>query len=298
MRTSLLLIALPLVYCIPYDILALQDTFPSVVTEPVVNNVSMSSVGEDPSLLDGSIFLAKTGFDYLKSKIGAIKLDSLMEDAANQRRSRRKNKRAIRKCPTSASTAVPTPQQLLVPNPKNLKNPKFSTQFSITPTITSIVSTIITTPAIKTTSSFLPISTTSISSSTSIISPVQSTQVQTQLASTSKPLSTLLPTPTTSALTVKPSLAPNTGTNLGFTSSGFNLDVLHVGQGTFFETGLGSCGVTNVASDSIVAVSKLLFDTFPGAGPNPNLNPICGKRLRVTYGGKSFIVTVQDRCEA
>jgi expansin (peptidoglycan-binding protein) len=49
----------------------------------------------------------------------------------------------------------------------------------------------------------------------------------------------------------------------------------------------------------IVAVSKLLFDTFPGyKGVNPNNNPICGKKIRANYQGKSAVLTITDRCEA
>ncbi|KAK0448044.1 riboflavine-aldehyde-forming enzyme [Armillaria borealis] len=33
-----------------------------------------------------------------------------------------------------------------------------------------------------------------------------------------------------------------------------------------------------------------------GATANPNLNPICGKKLVATYGGKSVTVTVTDKC--
>jgi hypothetical protein len=36
-------------------------------------------------------------------------------------------------------------------------------------------------------------------------------------------------------------------------------------------------------------VSEGLFDTFPGAGANPNANPICGKAI--TINCKSFGVS-------
>ncbi|KAK0231491.1 plant expansin [Armillaria fumosa] len=70
----------------------------------------------------------------------------------------------------------------------------------------------------------------------------------------------------------------------------------NVGEGTWYYPGLGSCGITNTASDMIVAVSHLLYDSYPGATANPNLNPICGKKLVATYGGKSVTVTVRDKC--
>lgn len=33
--------------------------------------------------------------------------------------------------------------------------------------------------------------------------------------------------------------------------------------GTFYDVGLGACGVTNVDTDYIVAVSTTLYDTYP-----------------------------------
>ncbi|KAI0343376.1 plant expansin, partial [Trametopsis cervina] len=66
---------------------------------------------------------------------------------------------------------------------------------------------------------------------------------------------------------------------------------------TFYETGLGACGKTNHDSDLIAAVSHTLFDEYPGYnGANPNHNPICGKKIKATYKGKSVTVKVVDRC--
>jgi hypothetical protein len=69
------------------------------------------------------------------------------------------------------------------------------------------------------------------------------------------------------------------------------------GQGTFYATGLGACGITNNDSQYIAAVSYLLFDTFPDYnGVNPNENPICGRQVTANYQGKSVTVTLTDRC--
>lgn len=71
------------------------------------------------------------------------------------------------------------------------------------------------------------------------------------------------------------------------------------GQGTFYGTGLGACGITNNDGQYIAAVSHLLFDTFPGYnGTNPNLNPLCQKTVTASYQGKSVQVTLTDRCVA
>jgi expansin (peptidoglycan-binding protein) len=69
------------------------------------------------------------------------------------------------------------------------------------------------------------------------------------------------------------------------------------GQGTFYSTGLGACGITNKDTDYIAAASHQLFDSFPNyLGGNPNKNPMCGKKVIATYKGKSVTVTLTDRC--
>jgi len=71
-----------------------------------------------------------------------------------------------------------------------------------------------------------------------------------------------------------------------------------IGQGTYYSTGLGACGITNQDTDYIAAVSHLLFDAFPGYNDvNPNANPICNRKVHVTYQGKSVTVAITDRCE-
>jgi len=67
------------------------------------------------------------------------------------------------------------------------------------------------------------------------------------------------------------------------------------GDGTFFSTGLGSCGMTNKDTDYIVAVSEILYDAASN-GPNPNSNPLCGKRISISYGGATATATIVDRC--
>jgi hypothetical protein len=69
------------------------------------------------------------------------------------------------------------------------------------------------------------------------------------------------------------------------------------GDGTYYETGLGACGWTNVDTDMIAAIAHDTFDTYPGyTGANPNNNPICGKKVTAYYGGNSVTVTIVDRC--
>ncbi|EJD39735.1 hypothetical protein AURDEDRAFT_70891 [Auricularia subglabra TFB-10046 SS5] len=71
----------------------------------------------------------------------------------------------------------------------------------------------------------------------------------------------------------------------------------HIGDATFYDVGLGSCGAYNVPTDFIAAVSHELYDTFPGySGGNPNNNPICGGWATAFHNGRSIRFQVQDRC--
>ncbi|PSS37553.1 hypothetical protein PHLCEN_2v569 [Hermanssonia centrifuga] len=108
---------------------------------------------------------------------------------------------------------------------------------------------------------------------------------------------------TTSAAPGKPtttSAAPPPATSTPASSGGDSLlTATHTGDATFYATGLGACGIVNTDSDFIVAVSKILFDSFPGYnGANPNNNPICNKKGTATYNGNKVSFTITDRCEA
>ncbi|KAF8898663.1 hypothetical protein BD779DRAFT_1464782 [Infundibulicybe gibba] len=76
------------------------------------------------------------------------------------------------------------------------------------------------------------------------------------------------------------------------------------GEGTYYHPALGACGITNSDSDPIVAVSHLVYDSYPSLsnsgyvpGGNPNNNGICGKYLNVNFEGRRVRVQVTDRCE-
>lgn len=71
------------------------------------------------------------------------------------------------------------------------------------------------------------------------------------------------------------------------------------GEATWFADGLGACGWTNTSSQYIIAVSELLYDSYPGYdGVNPNTNPVCGQWITASWGGNSVTVEVVDRCVA
>ncbi len=68
------------------------------------------------------------------------------------------------------------------------------------------------------------------------------------------------------------------------------------GDLTYYAPGLGACGKVNGENDAVVALSRVIFDPQTPGG-NPNRNPLCGRRIRISRGGKSVDVRVQDRCE-
>ncbi|KAK8131333.1 hypothetical protein PG984_007771 [Apiospora sp. TS-2023a] len=63
------------------------------------------------------------------------------------------------------------------------------------------------------------------------------------------------------------------------------------GDMTYYDAGLGACGYQNNNNDAIVA---LPFSFFTAA--NPNLDPQCGRTIRITYNGNSQTATVVDKC--
>ncbi|KAL1852274.1 hypothetical protein Plec18167_006090 [Paecilomyces lecythidis] len=69
----------------------------------------------------------------------------------------------------------------------------------------------------------------------------------------------------------------------------------YTGDLTYYDPGLGSCGITSSGSDSICAVSHLVFDAA-STGSDPNQNPLCGMKIRLRRDGKSVDVKVVDRC--
>ncbi|EEH06401.1 riboflavin aldehyde-forming enzyme [Histoplasma capsulatum G186AR] len=69
----------------------------------------------------------------------------------------------------------------------------------------------------------------------------------------------------------------------------------YMGDLTYYDPGLGACGIESSAGEPVCAVSHYLYDAV-SVGPNPNANPLCGKKLRLRRAGRSVDVTVVDRC--
>ncbi|KAF9024242.1 hypothetical protein BDZ89DRAFT_1041179 [Hymenopellis radicata] len=99
--------------------------------------------------------------------------------------------------------------------------------------------------------------------------------------------------------TAKPSPAKATATagSLGTAGNGAGSGQVNIANITHYVAGLGACGNNNTGDDLIAAVTAELYDSYSGHTDNPNKNPICGKKIAITYKGKSTTVTVADRCE-
>ncbi|KAI8064478.1 RlpA-like double-psi beta-barrel-protein domain-containing protein-containing protein [Gongronella butleri] len=64
-------------------------------------------------------------------------------------------------------------------------------------------------------------------------------------------------------------------------------------MGTYYATGMGSCGESDNDDELVVALNKEQMDN----GANPNLNPECEKKVSITgEGGKSVLARIVDTC--
>ncbi|KAH0838364.1 RlpA-like double-psi beta-barrel-protein domain-containing protein-containing protein [Lanmaoa asiatica] len=134
---------------------------------------------------------------------------------------------------------------------------------------------------------------------------------------TSSPTTSYVPPPsTTSQAPTTSTPAPAQTSSSSSTSTSGEPSYMYGtqnGQGTYYSTGLGACGITNNDGQYIAAVSYLLFDSYVSVlffssrsifslfhsgydGVNPNTNPVCGKQVTASYQGKQATVAITDRC--
>ena len=71
----------------------------------------------------------------------------------------------------------------------------------------------------------------------------------------------------------------------------------YTGDFTWYQTGLGACGITSSPSDHIVAISEDMFDLYTPPSGNPNDNTLCGKTVDLTgVDGTIYPAKIVDRC--
>ena len=103
------------------------------------------------------------------------------------------------------------------------------------------------------------------------------------------------PTTTRSTSTSRTHSATHKPSSSSSSSSDSGQGKTYEGEATHYQPGLGSCGDNSDASEMVVAVSHSKYDA-KAKSQNPNENPFCGKKVKVTYEGKSIEVKVVDRC--
>lgn len=104
--------------------------------------------------------------------------------------------------------------------------------------------------------------------------------------------------PTTSTSSAPAATSSTSSSGSGESSGPGAAGTSYTGDLTWYDTGLGSCGISSSASDHIVAISHVIMDAYSAAaGGNPNNNPMCGKTVTITgASGSPYTATVVDRC--
>jgi hypothetical protein len=196
----------------------------------------------------------------------------------------------------ASTTSVPAP---VVPTPSST-----SIDVAPAPSTTSVyvaptpsTTSIYVAPTTSTTEAYVAPTTSSTSiyvapttSSTSVyVAPTTSTYVAPTIESTSVYVAPT--TSTTSSAPAATTSASSGGVSSGLAASGTE----YSGDLTWYDVGLGACGVTNVDGDHIVAISHVIFDAYSTG--NPNTNPLCGKYVSIQgKDGQTHQAKVVDRC--
>ena len=124
--------------------------------------------------------------------------------------------------------------------------------------------------------------TTTTKKSTKTAAPTTTTTTTTTTTAATK-------TKKSSTTTLVTKKASQTSSSSGGSSSG-----KYSGDGTYYDVGLGSCGQTDSNSQFVAALNAPQMKN----GDNPNNNPQCGKKIKVTNpaNGKSVTVKIVDTC--
>ncbi|KAA8895476.1 RlpA-like double-psi beta-barrel-protein domain-containing protein-containing protein [Sphaerosporella brunnea] len=132
--------------------------------------------------------------------------------------------------------------------------------------------------------------TTSSTTSTTSTTSTSTTPTTTPTPSTSSTSTTSTPTPTSTSTTETPVPTTTDEESVGGGSGGAVIS----GEATFYDVGLGSCGIQSSNDQLVVAISHVLMDASNTG--NPNNNPLCGKKIKCMRGGNSVTAVVVDRC--
>ncbi|KAK5688907.1 hypothetical protein LTS10_000886 [Elasticomyces elasticus] len=108
------------------------------------------------------------------------------------------------------------------------------------------------------------------------------------------PTSTWVAPETTSEAPAPSSYATSSTTTVEAAASGTtSSDGAHyTGDITYYAPGLGSCGWVNTEDEAIVAIPHGMMEN----GINPNLNPLCGQYITISYAGATHKAKIVDTC--
>ncbi|KAH7356527.1 allergen Asp F7 [Rhexocercosporidium sp. MPI-PUGE-AT-0058] len=116
-----------------------------------------------------------------------------------------------------------------------------------------------------------------------------STYVAPAVVETPSPAAVYIPEPVAATTPAAPAAAEtySSGSSGGVCSSGSPCS----GDITYYEAGLGACGVTNDGNvDKVIALPVGIM------GAQSNGNPYCGKTVTIKKGSKTTIAIVADKC--
>lgn len=105
------------------------------------------------------------------------------------------------------------------------------------------------------------------------------------------------PTSTTSAAAAASTSAASSSSGSGSGVTGAAAPgTSYTGDFTWYQVGMGACGVTSTPSQHIVAISHVIYDMYTPNG-NPNNNPLCGTTVNlIGKDGSTYPATIVDRC--
>ena len=186
--------------------------------------------------------------------------------------------------PTSQAPAVVIPSSTLVPTTTPVAAPA---PVAVTPVSTPQP---VTPPA----AAITPASSTPVQVFVAPVPTTVSTPAPVVPTPTPTPTPAPAPAPTTSVapVVVAPAAAAPSTPASSSSSSGGRFS----GDGTYYATGLGSCGIVSQDTQMIAALSYLTMDlTNPG---NPNNNPMCGRQVRAFSASNTegIIISIVDTC--
>lgn len=182
---------------------------------------------------------------------------------------------------TAASTVTGEPQTTVKPGEFN------------EPTSTQAAAPVEPTPTPS--SEAAPVAPTPTPSSEAAPSAPETTTIQVASVTPPAPVVPVAPTSAAEPVASSPaavaapaaSSSPATGSSSGECDPGSPCS----GDITFYEAGLGACGLTSDgSSENVVALPHEFM------GTQSNGNPFCGRTVTIEYGGKTVEATVVDKC--